>query len=221
MTASPPHRRLPWLGPLGLGVLLAAGCASLAPEPAHPPGLAGHWSLDPAASDDFDAALAKMIADRQKKRRAGGHRPSDFGGESANDAGQGEPGAGGRGAAGLPPVPDEPPDRMRRRLEEALRPPGEMDLAVGDGTVSVTAAGEPAHVYYPGQPVGRIDTSGAARVESGWAGPMFVVKAKYQSGASRVQRYALQGQGAELSVTLAYSDPFSGNLQLRSLYRRR
>ena len=118
-------------------------------------------------------------------------------------------------------MPDEPLERVRGRLEEALRPPADLVVEVGPGTVSLKAADEPARVFYPGQRVGRIDTGGTARLDAGWSGPEFVVQQKYVTGAARVQRYALQAQGSELLVSLAYTDPFSGSFELRSLYRRK
>jgi hypothetical protein len=211
-----PRVRRPLVAPgaILLAGLLLSACASLAPEPARPSGIAGRWSLDPAASGDFDAAVTRMLAEHQRKMRMD-HRERAVGPDGSEIA------RGVDGEPGFPPVPDEPPERVRGRLEEALRPPADLLVEVGPGTVSLKAADEPARVFYPGQRVGRIDTGGTARLDAGWSGPEFVVQQKYVSGAARVQRYALQAQGSELLVSLEYTDPFSGSFELRSLYRRK
>lgn len=196
-----------------LAGLLAAGCSSLAPEPSRPSDLSGRWALDPAASGDFDAAVTRMLAEHQKKMQKG--RRERLVGPDGSEIAPG-PDA----APGFQPVPDEPPERVRSRLNEDLRPPAVLLIEVGPGTVSLTADEEPPRVFYPGQRVGRIDTGGSARLDAGWAGPTFVVQQKYLSGALREQRYTLQSQGRELLVSLKYTDPFSGSFELRSLYRR-
>jgi hypothetical protein len=195
-----------------LTALLAAACASLAPEPSAPSALAGRWTLAGAASGDFDAALARMQAARQQRMRARRHRA-----EYGADGGE-MPSAGPQDVPGFPPVPDEAPDRVRARLDELLRPPAELLIELAPGTVSLKADAEPARLYYPGQRVGRIDVEGAAHQDAGWSGRVFVVQQRYVSGARREQRYALE-DGA-LVVTLAYKDPESGELALRSVYRR-
>ena len=190
---------------------LVAACASLAPEPAQPSGLSGRWSLDAAASGDFDAVVTRMLAEHQKKMRAN-RRRRDVGADGGELAAETD------GVPGFPPVPDESPERVRGRLEEALRPPKDLLVEIEAGTVSLKANDDPARLFYPGQRVGRIDTGGTARLDAGWSGPAFVVQQKYLSGATRIQRYAAQGN--ELVVALTYTDPFSGSFELRSVYRR-
>jgi hypothetical protein len=200
------------LGATALLTLFTAACASLASGPPGPSGLAGHWALDVAVSDDFDAAVTRMLVQHQKRARARRHR-QEFGADGGEIAA-----AGPQDVPGFPPVPDEAPDRVRSRLEEALRPPAMLSIELGAGTVSLRANEEPARHYYPGQRVGRIDVEGAARQDAGWSGAVFVVQQKYVSGARREQRYAIQ-DGA-LIVALEYEDPYSGELALRSVYRR-
>jgi len=201
-------------GLCALAGLLAAACSGLAPEPSRPSDLTGHWALDAAASADFDAAVTRMLAEHRQKMRKN-RRQREF------DADGGEMVSGSRAAPGFPPLPEEPAERVRRRLEETLRPPASLVIEVGAGTVSLKSDDEPPRVFYPGQRVGRIDVGGSAQLDAGWAGPTFVVQEKYVSGASRVQRYTLQSQGRELQVSLKYTDPYSGSLELNSLYRRR
>lgn len=201
------------LGAAALAVLLAAACASLAPEPSGPSALAGRWTLDGAASGDFDATVARMLAEHQRRMRAAHRRRPEFGADGGE-----MPAAGPQEVPGFPPVPDEAPDRVRGRLEEMLRPPEQLRIELAPGTVSLEANGEPARLYYPGQRVGRIDVEGAARQDAGWSGAVFVVQQRYVSGARREQRYALR-DGA-LVVTLAYKDSERGELALRSVYRR-
>jgi hypothetical protein len=196
-----------------LAALLATACASLAPEPGHDSALGGRWSLDPAASGDFDATLSRMLAEHQEKMRRE-RREREAGPEA------GEPGSARDAESQARPirVPDEPAERVRARLGEALRPPLQLLIELGAGTVSMKADDEPARVFYPGQRVGRIDIGGSARVDTGWSGSTFVVQQKYTSGATRLQRYTSQGDS--LVAELKYSDPFSGAFELRSVYRR-
>lgn len=207
------RRLLPATALVLLAGLLAAACSSLAPEPARPSDLSGRWALDPAASGDFDAAVTRMLAEHQKRMRKT-QRQRLVGPDGSEIA------PGPDAAPGFQPVPDEPPERVRRRLNEALRPPAVLLIEVGPGTVSLKPDDEPPRVFYPGQRVGRIDTGGSAQVDAGWSGPTFVVQQKYVSGALREQRYTLQSQGKELLVSLKYTDPFSGSFELQSLYRR-
>jgi hypothetical protein len=169
-------------------------------------------ALDRAASADFDAAVTRMLAGHQQKLRARRQR-QEYGADGSEIA-MTDP----QEAPGFPPVPDEAPDRLRARLEEALRPPASLQIGLEGETVSLQADAEPARLVHPGQRTGRIDAEGAARVDSGWSGDAFVVQQKYVSGARRVQRYAVQ-DGA-LVVTLDFKDPYSGELALRSIYRR-
>ncbi|MFO1410108.1 MAG: hypothetical protein U1F06_06990 [Steroidobacteraceae bacterium] len=168
--------------------------------------------MDTAASGDFDATVARMLAGHQKRLRARRHRA-----EYGADGGE-VPVAGPQDVPGFPAVPEEAPDRVRARLAETLQPPAKLLVELAPGTVSLKANDEPARLYYPGQRVGRIDVEGAARQDAGWSGAVFVVQQRYVSGARREQRYAL-ANGA-LVVTLAYKDPESGELALRSVYRR-
>lgn len=190
--------------------LLAGGCASLAPEPARPSLLGGDWSLDPAASGDFDAAVTTMLSRWQERVRTSmRRRDAALGSMDAADPGR------------LPLVPAESSERIRTRLAETLQPPASMHVELGTESVSIRSGSEPARSYYPGQRIGLIDTTGAARVTSGWSGPDFLIEARYDNGVRRSQRYALQAQGNELLVTLKYADPLYGSLELHSLYRRR
>jgi hypothetical protein len=210
MDANSAQRPLARLAAASVLTLLITGCASLAPEPTGSNALAGHWALDRAASGDFDAAVAHMLAQRQKKLH--NRRRAEFGADGAEIA------SGRQDVPGFPPVPDEAPERVRARLDESLRPPSRLVIKLGTGAVSFVADGEPARRFYPGQRVGRIDVEGTARQDAGWAGTVFVVQQKYLSGATREQRFTAHGD--ELVVTLAYKDPDSGQFALRSVYRR-
>jgi hypothetical protein len=193
-----------------LASFLASGCASLAPEPARPSLLGGDWALDPAASGDYDAAVTTMLTTWQERLRANmRRRDAALGSVDAADASR------------LPLVPAESSDRVRTRLAETLQPPAGMHIELGTESVSIRSGSEPARTYYPGQRIGLIDTTGAARVTSGWSGPVFLIEARYGNGVRRSQRYTLQAQGNELLVTLKYTDPLYGSLELHSLYRRK
>jgi len=136
--------------------------------------------------------------------------------------------SGGRGGDGMGPgsefdplmqAPDEP-EKVRTRLAGGLRPPQKLHIALHADSVEITADAEPAREFLPGQEVSRIDTSGAASVNSGWDQNTFVVRAKYTNRSSRSWRYEFEPASGRLRLDFEAEDPEFGNFKLMTRYRR-
>lgn len=211
MPSRPPHAlpaRLARHAGLLLAALLLAGCSSLATQPTGKVGqLAGHWVLDPAHSDDFDALLDKYLGEHRRKMR---ERTRQIEGQDL------------RGTRDVAPLMFSPedPQRERTRMAEELQLPASFDFAIAQGEVSITAAGEPERRFVPGERVTRIDVSGTARVESGWEAQAFVVQADYVHRAERSWRYEIDHASGELQLGFVGTDPEYGAIKLQARYRR-
>jgi hypothetical protein len=202
-----PNRATRYAGLLLAGTLLA-GCSSLATAPAGKvEQLAGHWVLDPARSDDFDALLDKYLGEHRRKLR---ERTRMIEGQEMR---------GGRDVAPLGFSPEDPA-RERQRMAEELQLPASLVLAILPGEVAISAAGEPERRFVPGERVTRIDVSGTARVECGWESQAFVVAASYVHRAERSWRYELDHASGELRLSFAGTDPEYGPIKLQAHYRR-
>jgi len=211
----PPRARLELAVFALAAALIGGGCVSLATAPASTtPALAlsGDWQVDPASSDDFDAKLVEVL--RVQRERM--HPRRGFGGMSGGRGGGMGPGS---DYDPLMQAPDEP-EKERSRLSGGLRPPAKLRIAVNPDNVEITADAEPARQFLPGQQVSRIDTSGAASVESGWEQNAFVVRAKYTTRSSRSWRYEFESSSGLLRLDFETDDPEFGSFKLLTRYRR-
>jgi hypothetical protein len=194
--------------------LTCSACSTLATNPAATtPALAGDWQQDPAASEDFDSklmAVLKAQRERMRPRHNRGGMPDGRGGSGAGPGSEFDP---------LMLPPDEP-EKVRSRLAGGLRPPAELHIALNAEGVEITADAEPARQYLTGQSVSRIDTSGAATVDSGWDQNAFVVRAKYTNRSSRSWRYDIEPANGMLRLDFETDDPEFGNFKLLTRYRR-
>jgi hypothetical protein len=187
---------------------LLAACGSLATRPVGNAGsLAGHWVLDPAHSDDFDALLDRYLGEHRRKQR------------ERMRVVEGQQEGRGREVAPLPFSPEEPA-RERQRMAEELALPASLDLSIAQGEVTISAAGDPERRFVPGEQVSRIDVSGTARIESGWEGQAFVVTADYLHRARRSWRYEVDHAGGELRLAFTGGDPEYGPIKFQAHYRR-
>ena len=187
-----------------------AACGTLATQPAAPATLAGDWQQDVAASDNFERKLAPLLeAQRERMRPRHG---SAMAGGSRRDARADEP----------EPLlmPPEDPDQVRARLTLELRPPAKLRIALVGDTVEVTNDADPVRQFQPGQPVSRIDRSGAASLASGWDHRAFVVRARYTNHSARSWRYELEPASGLLRLGFEANDPEFGRLTLQTRYRR-
>ena len=74
--------------------------------------------------------------------------------------------------------PMEEDERVRRRLEETLKPAQELVIALKDGDIDISADGEPTRSLTPGRTLARMDSSGTAQSTAQWSGPMLSVLAR-------------------------------------------
>ncbi|MBS0387732.1 MAG: hypothetical protein JSR15_04555 [Proteobacteria bacterium] len=198
---------------IAIAALASAGCSTLATTAATAtPALAGDWVLDAASSDNFDAKFIEVLKAQHERM----HPRHGFGGMSGGRGGGMGPGS---EYDPLMQAPDEP-EKVRTRLAAGLRPPGKMHIALNVDTVEITADAEPARVFQPGQSVSRIDTSGAANVDSGWEQNAFVVRAKYTNRSSRSWRYEVEPSSGRLRLDFETDDPEFGSFKLTTRYRR-
>lgn len=190
-------------------LVLAAQCAVSALALAAAGGgdlrLAGHWQLERAASDDFDAKLANYARQARAKWRPPGMR-------RARDSRQVEP---------LPDeLPPETADEMRDRMGDTLRPADDLQIEVYGKEVLIVADKGPTRTFTAGETVLRMDTSGTAEISTTWSGSTLTMHSKYTERARRTQQYTIDRNGDLLHVVLQVSDQMSGKLELKSTYRR-
>lgn len=101
-----------------LAVSLLVSCATITTAPPDSR-LNGHWVLDPAASDDAGARIAKALADARKRmlaRRVGANAQGGYGGGYGGGGGGG--GGGRRGSGGPGSGPDQGPGQGQTQVPE-------------------------------------------------------------------------------------------------------
>jgi hypothetical protein len=187
-------------------VLLAglAACSHLSETPAHAASISGEWVLDPASSDDFDALLRQAIETQDKKLRKRMRVPSI-------------------GDHDVPPLgmlPPEEPELIHARLTEELRPGDTLKIVWLEGTLQISANGEPARSFVPGRTASRIDVAGAGQITTGWDGDQFRVRTKYGSSELRVQSFSIDAASGRLIVTLSVRSDALNKLDVTSRYHR-
>ena len=181
------------------------------------PRLDGDWQFDPAASDDFDARLAKLaeaLRARQRSRRRPMGAPGGQGGYGATDEFGQVPGL-------MQELPPETHDELRERLGGTYRPPSRLQIRSRDGEIDMLGDAPPTRRYSLDETVTRMDVSGTATLGTSWSGSSLVVEARYTNRLRSEQRYSVDKSGSVLNVTLQLTDPIAGKLQLHSTYRRK
>jgi hypothetical protein len=117
-------------------------------------------------------------------------------------------------------VPPEDPDKVHSRLGDELRPPAALLITVDNDALEITRDAEPMRRFLPGQDVSRIDSSGAANVDSGWDQRAFVIRAHYTNRSERSWRYELEAGTHLLRVSFEANAPEFGRFTLQTRYRR-
>lgn len=209
-----------------VSAVAAGACGTLATLP--PPAgaaLAGRWQQDSAASDNFEAKLTPLL-ENQRRRMLPRHGASGTG--SARRGGgstSGDRDASGNGdstgeEAYALIVPPEDPDKVRARLGDELRPAATLLIAFDGDLLEMTGDAEPMRRFLPGQSVSRIDSSGAANVDSGWEQRAFEIRAHYTNRSERSWRYELEADTGLLRVNFEANAPEFGRFTLQTHYRR-
>jgi hypothetical protein len=199
-----------WLRVFGLGGLwlavAAVGHAATLPNPR----LAGHWQLDVAASESFDARLQEYVAEVEKSQRHHGHQHHDIALTKAE------------AAADVPDdLPPEPTETQRTRLAESLRPPDTLAIELQADTVSLSGDDLPPSSITLDEKIIRVDASGSAVISASASGAGLTLSYRYLNRSRRTQQYAVGSQGDTLQVTLVWQSPGNGKFTVKSLYRRR
>jgi len=106
------------------------------------------------------------------------------------------------------------------QLREALQPARDLRIALEGSSLEMLADDEPLRRFTLGQPVTRMDVTGAAEVIAAWSGSTLQIRARYPHRTTRMHQFALDHAGALLRTTLVFNDPMSGKLELHSVYKR-
>jgi hypothetical protein len=233
----PPRLGSPLLA--ALIVSLVSACATTASVPASPV-LSGRWQIDQAASDLVDTKVSTAIENTEARLRK--HAGSSGYGNGGTYGGGYGRGGGGAGRGGTPdsgqddngddttPTSLEDFDAfrrlgpdfagMRRQLLEVLTPPRQLQLDTGSDYLRIRPDNAPPFDYHPDDQFSRIDEYGTAKIDSGWIGSAFELRARYSSHATLVEHFEVDARTDTLIVTYHLNDPMVGKIDLRSVYRR-
>jgi hypothetical protein len=221
---------------------LAAACASTSPTAPANPLVAGRWTLDKSASDLVDSKVDAAVSAWAERVRK--HNPYyDNGAAAAAGYGQGQGqgahrGGNGGGDQGIndpdpngdyssfgedfdmarPVAPDY--EGVHRRLIQVLKPPVALKIDTAPDYVRITGDNIPARDYHTDEQLSRIDEYGAARIDAGWNGNEFELKARYYSGANLVELFEVDAHTDTLRVTYHLRDPMVGKIDINSVYHR-
>ena len=231
-----PSHRLAKPASLALILALAAACATTSPNaPANVP-VVGRWVLDKSASDLVDNKVDDAVsawAEKVRKRNPyadNGAGPAT--GYSGRGAGRGSNGGGAQAGAADPNggySPEEfdmlrpvAPDYegVHRRLEQVLTPPVVLKFDAGPDYVRIAPDNIPARDYHTDEEISRIDEYGTARIDAGWSGSEFELKARYYGGANLEELYDVDARTDTLRVTYHLRDPQVGKIDVTSVYHR-
>jgi len=222
-------RMLSTLRMLSIPLCAAALTACATTQAPSDSGLAGHWRLDPAASDNVTTLVASAVARAQARLRRH-HGSAAFAGRGGGGAGGANGGAGDSGqdeqfdTAGdlLGNGGTIGPDfrELRQRLMDALSTSTTLVVSVQPDEVDIQRDDLPARQYQPGESITRYDEYGTANLSSRWQGRAFELRERYTSGARLEEFYEIDPGGALLYLR-TLRDPTVGKLQVKSIYRRR
>jgi len=241
LIARPPPR----LGSALLAALivsLVSACATTGSAPANPI-LSGRWQIDQAASDLVDTKVSIAIENTEARlRKHAGSSGYGNGGTYGGGYGRGGGGGAGRGGGGTPdngqtdsgdetmPTSLEDFDAfrrlgpdfagMRRQLLEVLTPPRQLQFDTGSDYVRIRPDNAPPFDYHPDDQFSRIDEYGTAKIDSGWVGNAFELRARYSSHATLLEHFEVDARTDTLTVTYHLNDPMVGKIDLRSVYHR-
>jgi hypothetical protein len=201
----------------GVAAVLAACATSWDTEPPAGVSLAGHWKLDPAASDDPQKVLDKMRAEAFKiLDRRNPPPPPARPGHPAPEPSDEEP---------PPPPPPGPhrPDPLRRSpMANIIRQTVERGdfLTIREGPDEfVLDYGTSRRSFTPGQHSVVSAEGGVGDQTSGWKGKQYVIHVRSQSGPDSVEEYGLSPDGKELVMKLHLSSGELPSVDLKRVYR--
>jgi len=204
----------------GVATVLAACATSFNSEPPAGVSLAGHWKLDPAASDDPQKVLDKMRAEAFKllDRRNPPPLPAPSRpGHPAPEPSEEE----------APPPPPPPgahrPDPLRRSpMANIIRETVQRGdfLTIREGADEfVLDYGTSRRSFTPGLQSVVSAQTGVGDQTSGWKGHQYVIRVKSQTGPDVLEEYSLAAGGKELVMKLHLSSGELPSVDLTRIYR--
>lgn len=224
--------RLAILASAALILTLAAACATTSPTAPANPRVTGRWTLDKSASDLVDTKVDAAVSAWAEKVRK--HSPyadngaaADYNGRAAQRGGSGgsNPDPYGDYAAvgeefdmARPVAPDY--EGVHRRLLQVLTPPAVLKFETAPDYVRIAPDNMPARDYHTDEEISRIDEYGTARIDAGWNGNEFEVKARYYGGANLVELFEVDARTDTLRVSYHLRDPMVGKIEINSVYHR-
>jgi hypothetical protein len=211
----------------GATALLADGCGGLrlarAPVPATD--LAGHWMIDPAASDDAAALIAAALPKARRQPLADSTSVPDAGGNETTSGRRGGRGASGRrGTTSDGGAAASEPDWGRRGPGDFVRafalPATRLDIVAQRDRVSITT-GDRSRAFEPGaeDPVAVTDRFGSRNVRAGWDNSEFVVESRDGSRLRVVERFR-RGANDTLESAVDFTAQGIKSLHVHASYRR-
>lgn len=205
----------------GVATVLAGCATSMDTEPPAGVSLAGHWKLDPAASDDPQKVLDKMRAEAFKilDRRNPQPPPTRPGrpGSPAPEPTEEE----------APPPPPPPgthrPDPLRRSpmaniIRQTIERGDFLTIREGAGEF-VLDYGTSRRSFTPGLHSVVSAEGGVGDQTSGWKGRQYVIRVKSQLGPDVTEEYGLSADGKELVMKLHLSSGELPPVDLTRIYR--
>jgi hypothetical protein len=213
-----PSHRLAALASAALILALAAACATTSPNAPANASVVGRWVLDKSASDLVDNKVDEAVSPAPGYSGRGAGRGGNGGGAPAGDA---DPN-GGYSPEEFDMLRPVAPDYegVHRRLEQVLTPPTVLKFDAGPDYVRIAPDNVPARDYHTDEEISRIDEYGTARINAGWSGSEFELKARYYGGANLEQLYDVDARTDSLRVTYHLRDPQVGKIDVTSVYHR-
>jgi hypothetical protein len=224
-----PSHRLATLASAALILALACACASTSPTAPANPRVAGRWILDKSASDLVDTKVDTAVSAWAERVRKHSPYADNGAGPATGYGGHGDH----QGASNVdeygnytgedfdmlrPVAPDY--EGVHRRLVQVLTPPAVLKIDTAPDDVRITSDNVPARDYHTDEEISRIDEYGTARIDAGWNGNEFELKARYYGGANLVKQYDVDAHTSTLRVTYHLRDPMVGKIEINSVYHR-
>ena len=198
--------------------------------------MSGRWQLDKSASDLVETKVNAAVSAWQAKwrKRSGnsdaGNAGGGYGGRGGRRGGTGGSAHGGSGNDQGSDYSGEEFDLfrplapdfagVRRRLVQVLTPPDTIKFDTGTDFVRIAPDSVPPRDYHTDEEFSRIDEYGTAKIDAGWSGDAFELRARYSSHATLIEHYAVDARTDTLTVTYHLNDPMVGKIDLNSVYHR-
>jgi hypothetical protein len=215
-----PSHRLATLASAALILTLASACSTTSPTAPANPLVTGRWILDKSASDLVDNKVDVAVsawAERVRKRNPyADNSPAPH--QGTTDVDQYGNYTGEAFDMLRPVAPDY--EGVHRRLVQVLTPPGVLKIDTAPDYVRITSDNVPSRDYHTDEEISRIDEYGAARIDAGWHGNEFELKARYYGGAILVEQFDVDAHSNTLRMTYHLRDPMVGKIEINSVYHR-